>query len=348
MSSWLDALWYGEQAEGRALAKGALRVASVGFGAGVRVRNALYERGVIKAERIEGAKVVSVGNVNVGGAGKTPAVMYLGLWAKACGKKVAVLSRGYGRENVEDRLVQGGALGDAREVGDEPRLIAARLFDVPVLVGSDRARLARRARADFGADFILLDDGLQHRRLARDVDVVVVDAGAGFGNGRVLPYGPLREPLDALERAHLIWLRESDTPRVPALPEQKVIRVRHTATGVLAPDGSPAPEGALFGQKVVAFAGIARPEGFFRSVAAAQATLADQRAFADHHPFTAAELAALKEAARTHGARLVTTEKDLQRLPPDFGAWALRVQVTVTHGLDRLAATLGLDPTRAP
>jgi tetraacyldisaccharide 4'-kinase len=177
---------------------------------------------------------------------------------------------------------------------------------------------------------------------------VVVDAGAGFGNGRMLPYGPLREPLAALGRAHLIWLREAEPSRVPPLPEEKLVRVRHTAAGVLGPDGAAASADALQGQKVVAFAGIARPESFFRSVAAAGATLSAQRAFGDHHPFTAAELAELKESARTHGARLVTTEKDLQRLPPGFGAWALRVQVSVTQGLERLAAALGLDPSRAP
>lgn len=351
MSRWLDALWYPGSAEPEArapaVARGALKVASVGFGAAVRVRNALYAGGVLPSEKIDGALVVSVGNLNVGGAGKTPAVIFLARWAKACGRKVAVLSRGYGRAARGERLVRGDALLPALEVGDEPRLVAQRLGDVPVLVGPDRARLARLARAEQGADFILLDDGLQHRRLARDVDVVVVDGEAGFGNGRVLPYGPLREPPEALERAHLVWLREGRAAEALGLPEEKVVRVRHEARGLLGPDGAAADRQALAGQKVVAFAGIARPAAFFRAVRAAGAEVIAEQAFPDHHPFTPVELGALQALAGPGGC-LVTTEKDLQRLPPGFGAWALRLEVTVTSGLDRLAAALGLDPARLP
>jgi tetraacyldisaccharide 4'-kinase len=347
MSRWLDTLWYGDSAPAdRPLARGALRVASVGFGAGVRVRNALYERGLLGAARISGARVVSVGNLNVGGAGKTPSVIFLAEWAKACGKKVAVLSRGYGRGSADVRIVRGDALSSASEVGDEPRLIAARLKDVPVLVGPDRAVLAARAQTELGADFILLDDGMQHRRLARDVDIVVVDAEAGFGNGRVLPYGPLREPLEALERAHLIWLRESDGARPLPLPEEKVVRTRHAATQLVKPGAAPVAATELSGQPVVAFAGIARPDGFFRAVKATGAEVKAERAYADHHTFTAGELHELRSLAMQHGAQLVTTEKDQQRLPDDLTAYVLRVEVRITAGLDRLAGALGLDAAR--
>lgn len=348
MSRWLEALWY--PPEGAAASPPlALELASFGFGATVRARNRLYDRGLLPARRVEGARVVSVGNVNVGGTGKTPAVLLIGGWARACGRKVAVLSRGYRREERGERVFRGDALPEAREVGDEPRLLAARLVDVPVLVGPDRARLAERARAELGCDFIVLDDGLQHRRLHRDVEVVVVDEDAGFGNGRLLPAGPLREPLEVLERADVVWLRQG-APGRPALPlpEGKVVRCRHRADRLVSPGGTLGPASALAGQKVVAVAGIARPASFLGALDAAGATVVERLLFPDHHPFSAAELAGIAAAARARGAKLVTTEKDLQRLPASLEAWALRVEVDVVSGLDRLAAALGLDPAKVP
>src|SRR6185436_15940539 len=139
---------------------------------------------------------------------KTPVVIFLAELAARAGKKVAVLSRGYGRASRADVRFDAANLLPASEVGDEPRLIAQRCPEATVWVGRDRAALARQAR-DAGAEVLLLDDGMQHRRLARDVDIVVVDAAAGFGNGRLLPAGPLREPLSQLSRASFVWLRDT-------------------------------------------------------------------------------------------------------------------------------------------
>lgn len=354
MSRWLERLWYPEEAEARAAPawSAPLRALSAGFGATVAVRNALYDRGVLASARVSGARVVSVGNLNVGGAGKTPAALFLADWALRCGRTVAVLSRGYGRDNSEDRLVKGPDLPSAEEVGDEPRLLAARLPGLVVLVGPDRARLAQRARDQFGADFILLDDGMQHRRLARDVEVVVVDEDAGFGNGRVLPAGPLREPVTALARADVVWLRAGQRPRALALPPGRVVRVAHEVRWLVAPDGDLSPVEALRGVKVAAVCGIARPGSFLGALRAAGADVAWEQTFPDHHLFSEDEVRALADQAERLGARLVTTEKDLMRLPPRLGAWALRVEVRVLEGLEKLATVLGLDercsPDRAP
>ncbi len=205
-------LWYGSgQSLGHRLARGPLWAASAVFGAAVAARNRLYDSGALRSVRVEGLIVVSVGNLNVGGAGKTPAVIHLANAAVAEGRKVAVLSRGYGRASDAELVFRGDG-PTADEAGDEPVLIASRCPSVHVLVGPDRARLAARAREELGVDLVFLDDGMQHRHLARDAEVVVVDEAAGFGNGRLLPCGPLREPLSALERASLVWLKASDAP----------------------------------------------------------------------------------------------------------------------------------------
>ncbi|HEY6002593.1 MAG TPA: tetraacyldisaccharide 4'-kinase, partial [Anaeromyxobacter sp.] len=195
-----------------------LRAAEALFRAGVAVRGALYERGLLKVERA-GVPVVSIGNVAVGGAGKTPAAMAVASRLVARGRKVALLSRGYGATRGDSRVVSDGARVriEAAEAGDEPALVALRLPGVLVLCGPRRAEIARTAVHGLGADALLLDDGFQHRSLARDLDVVVLDAADPFGNGRLLPAGPNREPRSALRRAGLLWLSRVDQAEPAAL-----------------------------------------------------------------------------------------------------------------------------------
>jgi tetraacyldisaccharide 4'-kinase len=306
---------------------------SWGYGLGVRLRGALYDRRVLSGERVEGLRIISVGNLNVGGTGKTPAVLHLADMLIRAGRKVGILTRGYGRQTQEQLTFTGAEpLPSVDQAGDEPLLLARRCPEARVLVGADRRALARRARDEFGLEVVLLDDGFQHRRLARDEDVVVVDEAAGFGNGRMLPRGPLREPLSALRRAAL---------PLPPLPGPQV-RTRYGPTAWVDPAGKEHPPEALSGAPVVALAGLARPGSFLRTLRQLGVSLRDAALFPDHHRFTASELQSVKASAAKHGSRIVTTEKDAVRLPQGFEAWTVRLGVEVLEGEDLLRRALGL------
>ncbi|MFZ5471134.1 MAG: tetraacyldisaccharide 4'-kinase [Myxococcota bacterium] len=343
MSERLERLWYPEAEEGfwRQTALAPLAAASLVFRAALGARNALYERGVLAARRVEGARVVSVGNLNVGGAGKTPAVIHLANLALAQKLRVAVLSRGYGRVEKEAQVV--GPHSNAASVGDEPLLIARRCPGAVVWVGADRWALAQRAREEHGAQLLLLDDGLQHRRLARDADVVVIDETVGFGNGRLMPRGPLREPVEALKRASLVWLKVAEGSAA-VLPELSVpvVRAVHRPSVLIDPQGQEHSPKILEGRRVLALVGLARPTSFVRTLKRLGARLAAVRAFGDHHVFTPAELAEARTVAHADGAEVVTTEKDWMRLPRDFPAWVVRLDVEVVSGADALMQLLAL------
>ena len=315
-----------------------------GYGLGVRLRGTLYDAQLLSTERVEGLRIVSVGNVNVGGTGKTPAVLHLAELLVQAGRKVGILTRGYGRRSKEPLAFTGQEpLPSEEEAGDEPLLLARRCPQARVLVGADRRALARRARDEFGLDVVLLDDGFQHRRLARDEDIVVVDEAVGFGNGQLLPRGPLREPLSALNRATLFWVRAAPSP-VPHLPPLLGPRVRtsYQPTAWVDPSGTLHPPGALSGVPVLALAGLARPGGFLRTLRQLGVDLRGSALFPDHHRFTPDELRAVEASAARHGARVVTTEKDAVRLPRDFAAWKVRLSVEVLEGEPLLRRALGL------
>ncbi|WP_395848379.1 tetraacyldisaccharide 4'-kinase [Cystobacter fuscus] len=321
-----------------------LELLSWGYGAGVRLRGALYDAGWLRGERVEGLRVISVGNLNVGGTGKTPAVLYLAELLVREGRRVGILTRGYGRGSKEPLSFTGRErLPSVEEAGDEPLLLARRCPEARLLVGADRRALARRARDEYGLEVVLLDDGFQHRRLARDEDVVVVDEAVGFGNGRMLPRGPLREPLDALKRATLVWVRASSMPVVdwPPITAPRV-RTLYRPTGWVDPEGALHPPGALEGRPVLALAGLARPGGFVRTLEELRVEVRGTAFFADHHHFSARELVEVRERAVRLGARVVTTEKDRVRLPVDFETWAVRLGVEVLEGEAHLRRALGL------
>jgi len=271
--------------------------------------------------------VISVGNLTVGGAGKTPVTRALAMRLIARGRKPAVLTRGYGRRSRAPIL---GVTPSSRveDVGDEPMLLAK---SMPVFVGAKRARLADIAVEAGGADVLLLDDGLQHHALARDLDIVVADASNPFGNGALLPRGPLREPLAALRRVKrgLIWLTRCDLPR-------------HPRTAELLEMGFPLVESAyearadLRGKRVFLFAAIARPESFEAIVRALGAEIAGTRWFRDHHFFSADEIAAL----RRKGELLVTTEKDFVRLRDTAGIIPVPVELRISTGEECLEKAL--------
>lgn len=320
------------------------------YSAAVHLRRALYDSGLLRAERVEGLRVISVGNLNVGGTGKTPAVLHLAELLVQEGRKVGILTRGYGRASREPLTFIGTEpLPSVDDAGDEPLLLARRCPHARLFVGADRVAGALRARDEFGLDTVLLDDGFQHRRLARDEDLVVVDEAVGLGNGHMLPRGPLREPRSSLSRATLLWVRASQSPvgEVPDLPPSTLrVRTRYLPTAWLDPSGRIHPTTALAGQPVLALAGLARPGGFLRTLHSLGTEVRDAALFPDHHPFTQDELRDVQTRAARQGARVVTTEKDAVRLPPGFEAWVVRLGVEVLEGESHLRRALGLTDTR--
>jgi tetraacyldisaccharide 4'-kinase len=339
VSARWERLWYprpGDPAPSAAAALG-LGVAEAAFRGAVALRNALYDRRLLAAAAVPEVRVISVGNLTVGGSGKTPAVIHLCNLLSSAGRRVFVLSRGYGRRSRAVVTFTGARPPPWEDVGDEPLLVAGRCPQATVMVGADRAALAREA-ARQGAEVILLDDGLQHRRLARNLDIAVVDGAVGLGNGRLLPRGPLREPPAALRRAGLIWLVESGGPAasLPAF-SQPVVRVRARPSAVVLPGGTVEPAESLRGRRVEVLAGIARPERFVEMLRSLGAEIGPVHLYPDHHPFTVADVPPAGEAL------LITTEKDAVRLPPGSRpAAVLRLETEVTGGEEALRAALGL------
>ena len=295
-----------------------------------------------------GVPVVCVGNLTAGGAGKTPTVIALVARLAARGIAVQVVSRGHGGSLAEGdggpvRVVEGRQR--AEEVGDEPLLLAA---FAPVWIGRDRAAAARAAVAA-GAQAIVMDDGFQNPGLVKDLSIVVVDAGYGFGNGRVMPAGPLREPVAAgLARAGLVLVIGEPDERArfraawPAVERLLVVEARL----------APLPTGMDWaGLKALAFAGIGRPEKFFATLRGLGAEVVAARGFGDHEPFAPRLLARLEAEAKALGAQLVTTEKDAARLPAAFRPRVLvvpvRLEIADDGPLDAALAGAGLgDPGR--
>jgi tetraacyldisaccharide 4'-kinase len=263
------------------------------YGWVVRGRNARYDRGSLPSRTLQGP-VVSIGNLTVGGSGKTPFLVVLGELLKQRRVAFDVLSRGYGRSTKGVAHVNPN--GSARDFGDEPLLIARRL-EVPVIVGEDRYAAGQFAERTFGRQLHLLDDGFQHRGLARDFDIVLITATDAKDS--LLPAGRLREPLTSLSRADAVVLT-NDTPLEGLrLTGQAIWRVRRS---IVAPNIT-AP--------CFAFCGIARPQIFFEQLGVAGIQLTGTRSFRDHHSYSDTDVRQLLEERRRHGAvAFLTTEKD--------------------------------------
>jgi tetraacyldisaccharide 4'-kinase len=286
------------------------------YAAALRLRAWLYARDRLKSYRAP-VPVISVGNLSVGGTGKTPMVDYLVRYVSGLGKRVAVVSRGYGStQGAGVRVVCAGQgpLLEAGQAGDEPLLLARRNPAALVVVAPRRADGVRRAVA-LGAEVVLLDDGFQHLAVARDFDLVLLDAARPFGNGRVLPAGLLRESRTALRRGDLFVLTRCRDAQAsaPALPGP-VLRCRHElAPQAMSLGGETRRLKDLAALRGVAFAGIARPRDFFRGLEAQGLHLAACLSFSDHAAYDGATLARLTRVAA--GADfLVTTEKDAVKL----------------------------------
>jgi tetraacyldisaccharide 4'-kinase len=263
------------------------------YATGVWARNALYDRGSLRAQRLQGP-VISVGNLSMGGSGKTPFVILLGELLHARGIKFDVISRGYGRRTRGVALVDPG--GCALDFGDEPLLIARRL-GVAVIIGEDRYQAGLFAEKKFGPQLHILDDGFQHRGLARDFDIVLVTPDDA--HDRLLPLGRLREPVESLRRADAVVLTGGATGEDFALEGTLVWRVRRS----IVPEAIP--------PQPLAFCGIARPKAFFLQLRFAGIQPAGEAIYRDHHFYTEKDVRELLEARqRSEAGGFVTTEKD--------------------------------------
>ena len=307
------------------------------YGAVVGARNGLYDRGYLAARRLQGP-VVSVGNLSAGGSGKTPFVMLLGELLKARGVRFDVLSRGYGRETRGVLLVDPAGL--PQQFGDEPLLIARKL-QVPVVVGEDRFEAGRFAESRFGAQLHLLDDGFQHRALAREFDIVLVTPQDA--SDRLLPAGRLREPLRSLARADAVVLASGASVDSFPVAGRTIWKLRR---GIVLKDIPARP---------VVFCGIARPENFLLQLRTANVEPAAQAFYRDHHAYSekdVRELVDLKQRSEAGG--FVTTEKDAVNLGPYLSALAPLAVVPVrmelenaANAVDTILSKIGLQRDRA-
>jgi tetraacyldisaccharide 4'-kinase len=283
-----------------------------------------------------------VGNLTFGGTGKTPTVIALVRDLVRHGRRPAVLTRGYGRATTDPVILVGPEPVVAVErAGDEPLEISGRLPGVPVVVDADRIRGGIAALAH-GADILVLDDGFQHLRLQRDLDLVLVDAGDPWGGGRMPPGGRLREPVEGLGRADAVLVTKvsgsgdeviDEVRRVTAryAPSAPVLAARLEPVAVRRRDGPAAPE-VLGGARVVAAAALGRPAGFVELLRRAGAEVVETRWFADHHRYVAGELAELVRTAADLDAVVVTTAKDAVKMPEDAPVWVVEASMVPVDG----------------
>lgn len=322
---------------------GLLMLVSAVFTAAMRLRNWGYRERVFSVKHVR-APVVSIGNLSLGGTGKTQVVIWCATRLKEMGKTAVILSRGYGRRKrtEEARIVTDGReiLADADESGDEPALMARQLKGVPVIVGSDRAQTAQWAVERFSPDVLLLDDGFQHRGIERDLDVVCMDDKM-LEAPRIFPAGFLREPAEALSRAQFVLLKTRNEELYQAqfrkifgfFPEESTAAFTYRPESLLDhATGNSVPISTLSKRPVYAFSGIANPRDFERILKDSGADMAALKVFPDHHRFSHREMDGMVIASRERNAMLVTTEKDRMRIPNGVPVWSVQVAMHWIRG----------------
>ena len=310
----------------------------------VALRNLLFDRGVLRIHRLN-CPVISVGNLAMGGTGKTPMVIWLASLLSREGYRVGIVSRGYG--GVESGRVI--VVSDGEDIlveqaisGDEPLMLARRLRGSPVLCSTKRAEAAKAAIEKFNCRALILDDGFQHRYLARDLDIVMLDSRKPFGNGRVFPRGTMREKAAALIRAQVLVLSRFDGSESAEKnreilrrqwPDKIIVASTYRPIRIFsAADRRERPPSSLMESRLAAFAGIARPDAFFQSVRNLGAKLVYSAALPDHYPLTLELLASLVRQASSFKPEFwLTTEKDWVRLPKllpqDMELWVMAGEI---------------------
>jgi tetraacyldisaccharide 4'-kinase len=329
---------------------------SVFYGLGYHLRFFLYQSGMVKPRKLK-AKVISIGNITLGGTGKTPLVIYLVQKLKQRKLKVSVLTRGYKRrkrglteltEENKDRI-------HWTEVGDEPYLLASRLYDVPVMVSKDRDTSGVCAEKKYQTEVLVLDDGFQHWKLSRDLDIVVIDSMNPFGNLEFFPAGILREPLSSLRRADIFVLTKADqisnkqnligvlrahnqdAPIIESMYE--INSIERSLNHSLRKRGLPIRVGGeeLKGKKALAFSGIGNPISFEKSLESLKLEVLKHHKFPDHFLYQEKDILNLEKEAQKLGADfLITTEKDSVRIPMmkdlQIPIYVLKIDLVITKG----------------
>ncbi len=282
------------------------------YGLVIRLRNIFYKRGIFKTHKAS-KPVISVGNITLGGTGKTPVIIWLCGRLKEKGYKVGILTRGYKASRLE-----GGGSGWL----DEPGLLAEGCEGAEIIVNSDRVAGAGEAINRFGVDVLLMDDGFQHRRLGRALDIVTIDATEPFGYGSILPGGFLREPISSLARADAVVITRTEQVKQEQLEkiEEKILKVKsdmviartiHGPVCVSLSDGSELSVGELEGRKVYCFCGIGNPRAFERTVRDTGSEVVGFKIFNDHHCYDGEDVSEIFQAGIEAGAELIlTTKKD--------------------------------------
>jgi tetraacyldisaccharide 4'-kinase len=318
-----------------------LRAAEAPYTLAVDWRNRRYDRGHVAVHRVS-APVISVGNLTLGGTGKTPMVKWIARWLEERGVRVAIVSRGYGAKGMQ--------------LNDEALELRHALPNVPHVQNPDRVCAAERAIAKFGCQAVLLDDGFQHRRLARNLDIVLLDSLEPFGYEHVFPRGTLREPLAGLQRADVVCLSRADTI---SASEREMIRLRvaefapqvawcevsHSPSGLLNAASGMQPVSAVSGRRVSAFCGIGNPAGFRHTLSAMDCEIVAWREFPDHHTFTTDDVAELSNMAASSKADVVVcTHKDLVKVQQErLGSrslWAITIELRFLCGQASLETLL--------
>ena len=348
----LRRIWSGQ---GSALLRGTLSAAAGAYRVALATREAGYRTRIFASRRLA-VPVVSIGNLTVGGSGKTPLAALVAGALGELGATPAIVSRGYGRRTRGVRVVadREGVQLSARDAGDEPRLLAEQLPGVPVVVGESRYEAGRVAVEQCGANALVLDDGFQHRTIVKDLEIVTVAGTDPWGNGRLFPRGILREPLSALRRAHVVVITNPAEATRSAVA--RALGERRAKAPLLAgsyrpealragSDSAALPLSMLAGCRIVAVAGLASPGGFASTLGSLGADVAELIEFPDHHRYSTHDLERVRSAARRAGAeRLVTTEKDWVRLregpASDIGWWVLSVRLDMGGDRARLVEQL--------
>lgn len=337
------------------LARGALCGLALPYGLGLKLNRAVYAWG-LKSQSQPALPVISVGNLSLGGTGKSTTVAYLARRLQQQGIVPAVVTRGYGRRSSgAAELVSAGhgLLQTPEQAGDEAAMLAQMLPGVPVAVGKRRERVIRLLHQQTAAQIVLLDDGFQYFRMRRALDIVLVDAGCTPRQERLFPAGCLREPWSHLRRADQLWLTHADQAppdarealeqflrrQAPGLP---LVLTRHRLTALRGPQGERRSPPELAGVRVLAVSGLGNPESFEQSLRQAGAEVIAHR-YPDHHPYSGRDLQVIAEAKATKQAELaIITEKDAVKISPlDYpDLWVAECELDILQGEAQVEAGL--------
>lgn len=300
------------------------------YGFGINLRDIFYKKGIFKENKID-SYVISVGNIVVGGTGKTPTVIYVAELLARHGMKVCILCRGYKGSNASKYLEVSNDRGDIHSdpatAGDEPYLLATKLKGIPVIVGKDRYIAGEYAVAKFKPDVCILDDGFQHRRLKRDLDIVTFDGSVGFGNGDLLPSGILREPVSALSRAHIIIINKGIEKSKDIISQAHAQSEKHhiffcgyDIAGLNSWQGGNVDISYLSGKRILVFSALANASYFYKIVSRLGGSICEQLEFIDHHDYSIDDFLKIVKLAHDSSSDLVlTTEKDIVKFNKEWG-----------------------------